>query len=264
MRPIVMLHPSREEHRQICRVLAEDNLHLWLARLDLDDREKEKIWSVLDQTERQRALKFKLAEPRQRFVAGRGLLRLMLGHYLSASPDSIRFTLGEHGKPRLANTVPDQGLVFNVSHSGSLALLGFAQNKKFGVDLEFMRPINNTDGMVRRCFSIKEESAWCAAHPDQQHRLFFSFWTAKEAMIKADGQGMSLGVQRCQLEHHPDFRYTHLPDRCGDPADWALYPVDCGKGFSGALAIKDLACKISYRVLSRKWLFDLYFPAAVG
>ncbi len=260
----MMLRPDREEHRQIDRGLAEDSLHLWLARLDLDDAESEKIWLILDETERQRALKFKLAGSRQRFVAGRGLLRLMLGHYLSASPESIKFEQGEHGKPRLVSTAPDQGLVFNVSHSASLALFGFAQNKKFGVDLEFMRQINNTEGMVRRCFSISEKSAWRAVHPNQQHRLFFSFWTAKEAMIKADGQGMSLGVQRCQLEHYPDFRYTHLPEGCGDPADWALYPVDCGESFSGALAIKDRACKIIYRVLSRKCLFDLYFPAAVG
>ncbi len=244
--------------------LTTHSLHLWLANLDLSDVEHKKIWPVLDKVEQQRALRFKLTQARRYFVAGRGLLRCLLGFYLSTSPEEISIELGDYGKPRLSGSQPDQGLVFNVSHSKGQALFGFARDKKFGVDLEFRRKIKNIEGMVKRCFSRSEESAWRAVNQIQRDQLFFSFWTAKEAMIKADGRGIALGIQRCQLEHEPYLRYTKLPNSCGNPEDWVLYQIDCGDDYDGALAIKHPADKIIYRDLSRKWLFDLYFPAVVG
>ena len=244
--------------------LVADSLHLWRLSLDINADEYERLASVLDEQEWQRANKFKIVQARSRFVAGRGLLRLMLAWYLSVAPTTIKIEQGEHGKPRLVGSTPDHGLVFNVSHSRDLALFAFAHDQKFGVDLEYRRNIKNIRGMVRRCFSDRERSEWDSSDLSQRQRLFFSFWTAKEAMIKADGRGLALGVQRCELQHTPALGYIELPENCGAPSEWALHGVDCGAGFSGALAIRDPSCSIVYRTLPRKWLFDLYFPAGVG
>jgi len=258
------LQPIRCDGVDAGTQINEDSVHLWLSDLELSSTQHENIWSILDNSERDRALRFHFLEHRERFVAGRGQLRLLLSLYIGQQPEKIGFEQGKYGKPRLAGTEPGQGLVFNVSHSSNKALFAFGTNQQLGVDLEFWRRLSNMEVMVDRCFSVKEKSDWLCAENTRRQSLFFLFWTAKEAMIKAEGRGLSLGVQRCQLSHNPRLRYTSLPACCGDPVDWKLCQIDCGERFSGALAVKSKWCKVIYRELSKDWLFSLYFPAAVG
>ncbi len=258
------LRPVRSGGVYVDTSLVGHTVHLWLCDLELNSRQHGNLCSILDDSERDRALRFRLLEHRERFVACRGQLRLLLSFYMGQQPAKIGFEQGQYGKPRLVDTELDQGLVFNVSHSSNKALLAFGTSQLLGVDLELWREVSNVDAMVERCFSAKEKSAWLGAEEACRQTLFFSFWTAKEAMIKAEGQGLSLGVQRCELSHNPHLRYTSLPACCGDPIDWKLFSIDCGERFSGALAVKSKRCKVIYRELSKDWLFSLYFPAAVG
>ena len=258
------LRPVRSRGIDIDTQLTEHSVYLWLSDLELSSTQHDNLWSILNDSERDRALRLRFLQHRKRFVAGRGQLRLLLSLYTGQQPEKIGFEQGEYGKPRLADTEPGQGLVFNVSHSSNKALIAFSTNQLLGVDLEFWRKLSNIEAMVDRCFSAKEKAAWLGAEEACRQSLFFSFWTAKEAMIKAEGQGLSLGVQRCELSHNPHLRYTSLPTCCGDPIDWKLFSIDCGERFSGALAVKNKRCKVIYRELSKDWLFSLYFPAAVG
>ena len=60
------------------------------------------LWPLLADDERERALRIKHQETQQCFVLVRSCLRSLLGRYLSCDSRSIRFVLGEKGKPRLA------------------------------------------------------------------------------------------------------------------------------------------------------------------
>ncbi len=244
--------------------LTDHSVHLWLSDLELSSTQHENIWRILDDAERDRALRFCFSEHRERFVAGRGQLRLLLSLYIGQHPSKICFEQGEYGKPRLVDASANRGLVFNVSHSSNRVLLAFSASQQLGVDLELRRKLSNLDAMVDRCFSAQEKSDWLCADEASRETLFFSYWTAKEAMIKAEGRGLALGVQRCELSHDPRIRYTSLPACCGDPVDWKLFQIDCGKSFSGAVAVKSKQCEVIYHELPKDWLFGLYFPAAVG
>lgn len=258
------LRPARCGGVDVDTELIAHSIHLWLSDLELSSSQYENLWCILDDSERDRALRFHFSEHRERFVAGRGQLRLLLSLYIGQQPEIIDLEQGKYGKPRLAGIEPDQGLVFNVSHSSNKVLLAFSMSHPLGVDLEFRRKISNMNAMVDRCFSAKEKSDWLCAEEACRESLFFSFWTAKEAVIKAEGRGLSLGVQCCELSHKPSLHYTSLPACCGDPVDWKLYQIDCGEGFSGAMAVKSKQCKVIYHELPKDWLFNLYFPVAVG
>ena len=69
-------------------------------------------------------------------VASRWALREILGRYLGLPGPELRFETNRHGKPRLAN--PEVELEFNLSHSGSLALVAVAR-REVGIDVERIR-----------------------------------------------------------------------------------------------------------------------------
>src|SRR5580658_6034799 len=99
--------------------LAAGAVHVWYADL----ASGEPLEGLLDGPERQRAQR--LADPRRRalWTRSRGLLRLLLGRYLTQDPRAVEIAVAEHGKPRLAEASPaGRPLSFNLSHSGTSAL----------------------------------------------------------------------------------------------------------------------------------------------
>jgi phosphopantetheinyl transferase len=95
-------------------------------------------------------------------VASRRALREILGRYLGLPADELRFETGQHGKPRLA--APEGELEFNLSHSGSLALVAVAR-REVGVDVERIRSKRPVD--------------------------FYRRWADREARVKCLGTGLA-------------------------------------------------------------------------
>ena len=86
--------------------LAEDEIHVWSAALDLDDDEPAATLPLLAGTlssdEAERAKRYLIEHVRRRFIVCRGILRTILGRYLGCAPARLRFTYGARGKPALA------------------------------------------------------------------------------------------------------------------------------------------------------------------
>ncbi len=234
------------------------SVHLWLCGIDISKREYEGLWTILDEDEQGRALRFRTHELKMGFVACRGWLKLLLAYYRSVPPTSIRFTIGDHGKPRLYGNQPDLGLVFNISHSKKQLAITVGSDCKLGVDVECWRPVHNLPGMVDRCFSESEKLYWHNLAKTDQEQAFFAFWTLKEAISKACGRGLSLGMHRCEFSIQPTPDILSLPSCCGDIDQWTLHRFNCGDKHSGALTVGDTNIQVCYRPLPTKWLFDLY------
>ncbi|HWD18020.1 MAG TPA: 4'-phosphopantetheinyl transferase superfamily protein [Verrucomicrobiae bacterium] len=176
-----------------------DEAHVWWASLD-QAPETLAAWELtLDETERDRACRFRFARDRDRFIASHGLLREILATALSGAPASIRFAYGPNGKPRLA---AHSKLHFNLSHSDSLALVAVAWEREIGVDVERVRALPEMEEIARRVFSQEEQAAWQAAAPAERTPVFFRLWTRHEAIAKCSGAGLA------EVEGPVDFRGT--------------------------------------------------------
>jgi 4'-phosphopantetheinyl transferase len=160
-------------------------VHVAAVSLDLPWRRP--LW--LSPDERRRAAAFHFERDRRRFAAARGILRELLGRYLGVDSSALVFVYGSHGKPALAS--PWEGLRFNVSHSGGLALFAFATGQDVGVDIEQERPLPEMDSIAERHFSPLENAALQLLAEPERRRAFFRCWTRKEAFIKAIGDGLS-------------------------------------------------------------------------
>ena len=192
------------------------------------------LW--LSPDESRRAFRFHFERDRQRFAAARGILRALLGRYLGVDPSVLLFDYGRYGKPALAS--PWQGLRFNVSHSGGLALFAFATDHEIGVDIEQERPLPEMDSIAERHFSQLEHVALQLLAEPERRRAFFRCWTRKEAFIKAVGDGLSHALDAFDVTLAPG-EPARLLRVAGDPEAprrFRLEGLEPAHGFAAALA----------------------------
>ncbi len=124
------------------------------------------------------------------------LVRNLLAAYVAAKAADLRIERGEHGKPRLAS----HRLEFNLSHSGGALLVGVSRRLPLGVDLETPRRLRPVLELARRWFDPAEAAA-LSALPDALRQIaFLRLWSAKEAVLKADGRGIGHGLHRVSFD----------------------------------------------------------------
>jgi 4'-phosphopantetheinyl transferase len=104
--------------------LQKGEVHVWRAELSVSPGRLKTLGAVLAPEEQSRADRFRFPRDRDRFVAGRGILRELLGRYLDQEPQAVRLATTTYGKPILA-LGPDgeaaPALQFNLSHADGLA-----------------------------------------------------------------------------------------------------------------------------------------------
>jgi len=216
----------------------ETEIHVWHLNLAISPVDRDTFWSVLDPTEHHRCSQFHSDIHKYRFIATQGGLRCLLSRYLGIAPHAVQFERSEYGKPRLAGTQPDRGLVFNVSHSGDRALFAVGVDMALGVDLEIRRPLTHIEGLVERCFAPSEQDHWRSLPSSRRLAAFFDVWTRKEAFIKAIGRGLGLGLTRCVLAFDEIPHWKMIPESCGNPDEWSLRNLDLGENISAALCAR--------------------------
>jgi len=212
--------------------LADGEAHVWAVPLDGADARWQASWDALSADERGRAEQFRLDDPRRRFVVARAALRTLLGQYLGVPPSDVAIAIALNGKPRLGDLMRPTDIRFNVAHSGDIALITFTSNCEIGVDVERLRPVGFAERIARRFFHAAEAAAITAAPPDARDDVFLRCWTAKEAVVKALGSGItgSLATFRVPTEMHDGAWIELLPARC-----W-LQPLLPAPGYLGAVA----------------------------
>ncbi|MFQ6018930.1 MAG: 4'-phosphopantetheinyl transferase family protein, partial [Kiloniellaceae bacterium] len=118
--------------------LSGREVHVWRVALDVGPKHAAGLEAMISADERARAARYRRAENRIRFIAGRGTLRRLLGAYLRRDPRALAFGYGAWGKPVL---IEGGGLAFNLSHARDLALVAVARGCDVGVDVEWIRPV---------------------------------------------------------------------------------------------------------------------------
>ncbi len=234
-----------------------NTIHIISSTLTVDDALLPHYRSLLADEELAKACRLIQPIHQKRYIASMGILRSVLAAYAGEYPENLRFVRGQWGKPRLAGSSENQGLVFNVSHSQDKMIIALGYDRPLGVDIESIRPMKTMARMAKRCFSQREWEAWSNLPEPDRETAFFRFWTLKEAFVKADGRGLGLGIQRCAFSLQEDFpKVTSVPQSCGKPGDWSVYELVVEQGFKGALCTQG-ACQLIYRGLPG----DLGLPA---
>jgi 4'-phosphopantetheinyl transferase len=142
-----------------------------------------------------------------RLLLRRGLARLGLGGDLGS------WSRSPSGKPRL----PTGCAEFSISHTAGVTVCALALGSPLGVDAEVLKPVDHAE--FKAFFSPAEMRAIQAA--PSPWRELLRLWTAKEAVLKAEGIGLlgdPAGLE--VLERNPILNGRR----------WTLIEVDLGTG----------------------------------
>jgi len=85
---------------------------------------------------------------------------------------------------------------------------------------------------------------------DDANRLFFTLWTSKEAYVKARGTGLSLGLDRFEVELGPDATVGRIRrlDEGREPEDCLIRILSLGPDHAGAVAAEGQDWHVIYRL----------------
>jgi len=192
---------------------------------------------LLSDDEKVRADEFRHAEPAKRFIATRAALRVVLGNYLRRRPEEIQFSADANKKPRLGGVHSDSDLRFNVSHSGALGLLAVTVGNDVGVDVELLRNVSHVEQIASRYFHKKEIAAIISATPVDRASSFLRCWTAKEAVVKAIGTGITGSLDSFEVPTADEFEGQLDVYPAGDKAHCWLARLVPHRDYIAAVAV---------------------------
>jgi 4'-phosphopantetheinyl transferase len=171
-----------------------DSCLVWWASVDALPVRPE---SVLPAVEIERSRRLRRPEDRARQLLGAVLLRLAVGAATGTPPDRVtvdrtcRQCGAQHSRPLL----PGTGLHASVTHSGDVVGLALTAVAPVGLDVERITDVD-VDGLSRMVL-----------HPDEQTGAsggsgpadFFVYWTRKEAVVKATGDGLRVPLAQVRV-----------------------------------------------------------------
>lgn len=143
----------------------------------------------LDAEQRAELKTITAANVQRQYLVSRVLVRAALKWWAGQAAEMWRLAAEANGRPYIV--VPPGALVapvVSISHSGNTVLCALASHGPVGVDVECVRT-RDIDGLAREVLTDEERAQ--LARSTEPHRLFYRFWTLKEACVKALGTGLA-------------------------------------------------------------------------
>lgn len=218
--------------------LYADHIHVWQVAMDDPAHPAHQYHAYLNADERERASRYVTAALQRRFVVRRAILRLLLADYLKLTPPEIRFAYSERGKPMLDAAHHPEPLYFNVTDAGSAALLAFTRIGAIGIDLEALHAIPDMAQVARYCFSAQEQTQLDQLTGEAHLWGFYHAWTRKEALLKAEGTGLSRALDRFSVTLTPGEPARLLHAEALPLYDYTLYDLRIDAAHVAAVAVR--------------------------
>ena len=216
----------------------DQEIHLWVINHFSHVEHYLSYRELLSDEEKDKERQFATEALRKRFAVSRAVLRMLLQSYLSQPHETIEFHYGKQGKPFLANKETD--LEFNLSHSHDLIAYGFARGFPIGVDIEYINPHILRHGLENAALSSFERAQFQQLDHEQKIMAFYRAWTRKEAILKADGSGLSKPLENVEVSFiaAENPQVISIDGDTKQAANWRLYNIEGIAGYCGAVAAK--------------------------
>ncbi|MDX6264130.1 MAG: 4-phosphopantetheinyl transferase [Kribbellaceae bacterium] len=183
----------------------------------------------LNEVERGRMAAYARDEDKSRFLVGATIVRRVLASKLAVSPADVvidrtcRDCGRQHGK------VVADGMQVSVSHSGDRIVVAFHPTAAVGVDVELINRAIDTESLASVSLSELEAAELAAFPADARARAFTQYWTRKEAVVKATGDGIGADLRKVIVS---------APDQPAALREWA--------GYDGPVRLVDLPAGVEY------------------
>ncbi len=144
------------------------------------------LQSLLNSQETEKVLRYKQESDRNRKIASRAVLRILLSRYIKVDPKAIRFKTDQNQKLYIENPTSDP-IHFNVSHAGNYILIAI-NDCPVGVDVEHIDASFSYQNVLS--FSFNQQEIDFVENSKLPNQTFYQLWTRKECLLKATGKGL--------------------------------------------------------------------------
>jgi len=215
--------------------------HLWLAlphALAPPDR-LESCCRVLSAAEQARSKRFRRARDRHLYVVAHALVRHALSCYAPVPPEAWLFDEGPQGRPEVAGPPNRPALRFNLSHTVGLVACLVTGPMDCGVDVESLERGGDLLAIAERHFSRAEVAVLRRMRPAAKQRRFFTYWTLKEAYLKARGTGLGLPPRQVafRLDRRGEVHVRFGRELADRAADWQFVSLKPTAEHAAAVAL---------------------------
>ena len=215
--------------------------------LDSEAKKRHSLYRYLSDDEKQRAARYRFDKHRDRFIIGRGSIREILADLGKCPPQAIRFELNQYGKPTLGEPEYIKHIQFNASSSETMGAIAVSSEMALGIDTEKIKPESRQDyDLIVKNEFHNAEYDWYEKHKvPERIRVFFEFWTCKEAYLKALGIGLSGKLNSFSIDlqgQEPSIRYTELES--GTQSEFSLYRLNIADEYVTCLALPEKNIRI--------------------
>lgn len=214
--------------------------HIWYALPDelTDPRLLDAYQALLAPGERERRLRYYFEKNRHEYLITRALVRSVLSRYADVPPAAWVFEAGEHGKPFVA--APEVSISFNLSNTTGMVACIVAADREVGIDVEEIERAVRGMEVADRFFSPSEVRALRALPEAEQPARFITYWTLKEAYIKARGMGLAIPLDQFSflIDEGKEPGIAFDPRLEDDPAAWQFARLRPTRGHAVAVAVR--------------------------
>lgn len=216
--------------------ISDGHVQVWQSSVDLTHADVSlQAASVLSQSEHHRAARFHRDTDRYQWMAARIFLRQILGEALAIPAAELRFHYGTNGKPTIANAIEERPY-FNLSHSQGIVAVAISAHSPVGIDVEPVRNLTDISAVAKLVLSDRERSQIDQLAPEQRTKQFFDYWTCKEAIVKAHGQGVG-DMMMLDFLDNPVVKSTVDGWKKTGSNGWQVVRFNMHAPFVGAVAV---------------------------
>lgn len=160
----------------------------------------------------------------------------------------IEFVYGPQGKPAVESGLQGKVLQFNLSHSNDRAVYVFGWDRPVGIDIEHVRPMEDVDDFARQFFSDDESALIRSLSGHQKWDFFFKLWTCKEALLKANGSGLSFPLNQAEvfLGSGGSAKLMSIGGDIGQASRWRLETFKPFVDYQASLAVEGHDWELSF------------------
>jgi 4'-phosphopantetheinyl transferase len=218
-------------YRQATISLPKNELHVWHYQLKHEDYLHELENPVLSEEEKARCSEFVYEKDKVRYICNHVFRRGVLAQYLGIKPAEVQYCYTDFGKPFFSFGE----IQFSHSYRADIGLLAVNYKNETGVDIEQKKQLQDVVTFSDFSFSAAEKELIFANNRFDES-MFFTFWTFKEAFIKAIGTGLNADIRQFDLADFMEHE-TKVLD-FGDHTNWTIKKLPAQQGFAAAYAVK--------------------------
>jgi 4'-phosphopantetheinyl transferase len=203
-------------------------IHVWLTFTSdiTNDRLYRAYRGLLTDEERHQESKFNFECDRKQYLITRALVRTVLSRYARVSPEDWLFAKNAYGRPRIENFGIDcSRLIFNISHTSGLIVLGVTTHGDLGLDTENVALGKNSLDVAHNLLAPEEARDLAALPLERQSDRLIEYWTLKESYIKARSMGLSVPLDKFsfRFSDQDSIKFTTHPELTDAATRWQFW-----------------------------------------